>query len=237
MWDDEFSAFAQQYQVIRYDTRGYGNSTLGKGDATRTQDLYELLRALGIEQTTLLGCSQGGTTAIDFALEQPSMTTALILVSAVPSGHDFAGEMPPKLQAFMAAYQQHDLTQATELAAQIWFDGPQRQPEQMDATLRTQVRAMMRDVLAGGAIDLTGEKSAKRPAVDRLTEIHAPTLVIIGDQDDPSVLQAGEQLASTIPGAEKVVIPGAAHLPNLEKPAMFNRNVLDFLQQRRLLAR
>lgn len=232
MWDDQFQAFAQHYRVIRYDTRGYGNSTLGDGDATWIQDLDELLHALSIERTILLGCSQGGTAMIDFALEQPDMVNALVLVSATPSGYSFAGEMPSKLQAFVAAYQQHDLVQAAELAAQIWFDGPRRQPEQMDAALRARVRAMMRDVFATGAIDLTGAKSAKQPAVGRLTEIHAPTLILIGDQDDPSVLEAGEHLSSAIAGAKKVVIPNAAHLPNLEKSTVFNRNVLDFLQRR-----
>src|SRR2546423_12240146 len=62
MWGDQFQTFAQHYQVIRYDTRGYGNSTLGAGDYTRTQHLYGLLQAIGIEQTILLGRSQGGTT-------------------------------------------------------------------------------------------------------------------------------------------------------------------------------
>jgi pimeloyl-ACP methyl ester carboxylesterase len=55
---------------------------------------------------------------------------------------------------------------------------------------------------------------------------------MFGDQDDLSVLEVGEHLSSHIPGIEKVVIPDAAHLPNLEKPAAFNRNVLDFLQRR-----
>lgn len=236
MWDEQFQIFAQHAKTIRYDVRGYGQSSLGEGDYTRSQDLAALLQALNIEQAILLGCSQGGTTAIDFALEQPAMTTALILVSASPSGQKFTGEMPPRLQALMAAYQQHDLTQSAELATQIWFDGPQRQPEQMSPVLRTQVRAMIRDVLSAGAMDMTGDKFAHRPAVDHLTEIAVPTLVIVGDHDDPSVLKAGETLASTIPGVEKAVIPNTAHLLNMEKPAVFNQLVLDFLQKWELSA-
>jgi pimeloyl-ACP methyl ester carboxylesterase len=157
------------------------------------------------------------------------MVTALVLVSAIPSGYSFTGEMPPTLQAFVAAYQQHDLAQAAELATQIWFDGPQRRPEQMNPALRARVQAMMRDVVAAGAIDLTGEKFASRPAIDRLAEIQVPTLVIVGDQDDPSVLRAAEELGATIPGAERAVISGGAHLLNLEKPEEFNRLVFDFL--------
>src|SRR5262249_55866581 len=130
MWNEQVDAFAQHYQVIRYDTRGYGNSTPGVGDASRDQDLHDLLDVLGIEQAILLGCSQGGTTAIDFALAQPAMTTALILVSAIPSGFGFTGEMPPTLQAFIAACQQGNMVQAAELATQIWFDGPRRRPDQ-----------------------------------------------------------------------------------------------------------
>lgn len=231
MWDTQFYAFAEAYQVMRYDMRGYGSSTLGEGNFSHAQDLYILLRSLDIPAATLIGSSLGGTTAMDFALEQPAMANALVLVSAVPSGYDFTGEAPSTLQKFMAACQKSDLPQAAELATQLWFDGPQRRPEAVDPDLRSQVRSMVQEVLSSGAVNLSGANAAAQPALARLSEIVAPTLVIVGAQDDESILQAGDLIVDRIAGADRVEIDGAAHLPNLEKPDEFYRAVVDFLQR------
>ena len=66
-------------------------------------------------------------------------------------------------------------------------------------------------------------------AVDRLASIQVPTLVVVGEIDTPATLAACDHIARHIPGARRVVMPGTAHLPNLERPADFNRHLLDFL--------
>jgi pimeloyl-ACP methyl ester carboxylesterase len=66
-------------------------------------------------------------------------------------------------------------------------------------------------------------------AVQRLAEIHAPTLLIVGDRHIPDVQNEARLLESGIAGVKKVVIPGAGHLVNMEKPEAFNHTVLDFL--------
>jgi pimeloyl-ACP methyl ester carboxylesterase len=66
------------------------------------------------------------------------------------------------------------------------------------------------------------------PAAQRLDQIHAPTLIVAGALDDPELLRAAGVMASTIPGAQKVTIPNAAHLPNMEEPEQFNEAVLAF---------
>ncbi|MDQ6604014.1 MAG: alpha/beta hydrolase [Chloroflexota bacterium] len=68
-------------------------------------------------------------------------------------------------------------------------------------------------------------------AVERLGEIHAPTLVIVGDGDVPDVIETADVLARGIAGAQKIVVPGVAHMVNMEVPDAFNRAVLDFLRQ------
>jgi pimeloyl-ACP methyl ester carboxylesterase len=100
MWDDQFHSFAQHYQVIRYDMRGYGNSTMGAGEHSHSENLHGLLAALGLKPAIVVGVSQGGTIALDFALEHPEMTHSLILISAVPTGYNFEGEPPQKLLHF-----------------------------------------------------------------------------------------------------------------------------------------
>ena len=75
------------------------------------------------------------------------------------------------------------------------------------------------------------EEPLAPPAFERLNEVAAPTLVIVGESDDALIKTIGEFLSSHIPGARKETISGAAHLPNMDKPDEFNQAVLAFLQQ------
>lgn len=94
MWDDQFSAFANQYRVIRFDQRGYGQSPPMEGEFARHNDLYELLKFLKVERAYLIGCSMGGRVCLDFALEHPDIAAALIMVGSGPSGFDFKTAPP-----------------------------------------------------------------------------------------------------------------------------------------------
>jgi 2-hydroxy-6-oxonona-2,4-dienedioate hydrolase len=71
------------------------------------------------------------------------------------------------------------------------------------------------------------------PAADRLPDVQAPTLLIVGDEDQPSVFAAADLLQRELPNVRKVVMHGTAHVPNLEKPEEFNRIVLNFLRDYR----
>src|SRR6187431_3205013 len=71
MWNDQFDVFAKQYQTIRYDRRGFGQTKMAAGDFSYHNDLYELLKSLDITQAILIGCSQGSPTSIDFTIEHP----------------------------------------------------------------------------------------------------------------------------------------------------------------------
>ena len=67
------------------------------------------------------------------------------------------------------------------------------------------------------------------PAVNRLAEVKMPTLIVVGDQDAPEVLEVADTLEQGIAGAKKLVLPGTAHHLHMEKPQEFNRVVLEFL--------
>ena len=110
MWDDQWQELARHFRVIRYDMRGYGQSSRVNGPISRREDLLCLLEHLNVERTYLMGCSMGGEITLDFALEHPEMVAALILVSAVPSGFELQGEPPPYLLEMMAAASNRSLT-------------------------------------------------------------------------------------------------------------------------------
>ncbi len=230
MWDEQFPIFAKKYQTLRYDRRGFGRTKMVAGDFSLHNDLYEVLKALGIEQAILIGCSQGGKTVTNFALEHPEMTKALVLVGSALGGFQFDGQTASQEEELEKAERAGDLARVNELEIQMWVDGPQRKPDQVNPKVRELALDMNRIALENPQ-DLGNEIPLEPPAASRLSEIKAPTLVIYGDIDAPYIPAAAEFLAKNIPGAKKVIMNGVAHLPNMEKPEEFNQHVLSFLDK------
>lgn len=234
MWDDQWDEFSQHHSVIRFDTRGFGRSDPPKGPVSRRQELYRLLEEIGLRRAILVGCSMGGETVLDVALERPEFVSGMVLVSAVPGGFEIQGEPPKELMEMLAAMEQCNLDLVSELQVRIWFDGPFRQLEEVDERVRQRAVEMSRSELAKGMQALTlalapPPDPLDPPAAMRLDQIKAPTLIIAGEMDNPEILRAAEVMAGAIPGAQKIILPGCAHLPNIEKPAEFNRSVRHFL--------
>ena len=144
MWDGQWEEFSQCFRVVRFDMRDYGKSDRAHGPIARRKDLEGLLDQLEIQRAVLMGCSMGGTTVLDFALEHPERVAALVLVSAVPGGFEMRGDPPADLLAMFAAMQQGDLAQVSELQLRLWVDGPFRQPEQVDPEVRQRAAEMNR---------------------------------------------------------------------------------------------
>jgi pimeloyl-ACP methyl ester carboxylesterase len=232
MWDDQWQDFTKSFRVIRYDMRGFGKSDRANGPVCRRDDLYQLLKHLGVQKAHLLGCSMGGSNVIDFTLEHPDMVSSLIVVSATPSGFEMQGEPPPNLMAMIEAAQKSDIALTSELQIRIWVDGMYRQPEQVDPEVRERAAAMniisVRNRTYGA--DAQPLNPLHPPAAGRLAEIHVPTLLIAGALDHPEILRAADVMQAGIKGAKKVIIPDAAHVPNMEEPTLFNQAVLDFLK-------
>jgi 3-oxoadipate enol-lactonase len=104
----------------------------------------------------------------------------------------------------------------------------------VEESVRDLVRETNLIALKTETCELGDERLPKTPAVNRLGEIQVPTLVIVGDQDRPEIIEAADFLERSITHARNVVIPKTAHLSSMEKPAEFNRIVLEFLEGLRL---
>jgi len=232
MWDDQWDDLAGHYRVVRYDMRGYGKSSPAVGPVSWRDDLLRLLRHLDIKRAALIGCSMGGETSVDLALEHPELVLALLLVSMVPGGFEMQGVPPRYLMDMMGAVQQGDLERASELQLRIWVDGSFREPGQVDSAVRQRAAAMNRIPLENKTWAITNSEQLNPldpPAVNRLNEIHVPTLIVVGALDDPEILRAADVMVAEIPGAKKVILPDSAHVPNMERPEEFNRAVKEFL--------
>jgi pimeloyl-ACP methyl ester carboxylesterase len=211
--------------------RGFGRSEMVEGQYSHHEDLRGMLDHLGIERASLLGCSQGGGAVIDFALRHPERALALVLVGPAVSGVDSDESPPEEWDELVAADEAGDLERVSELEVRIWVDGPYRGPEEVDPTVRDLVREMNLIALRSEASELGEETPADPPAADRLAEIQAPTLVIVGELDRPEVIAKTDLLERSISDARRIVMPETAHLPNMEKPEEFNRIVLAFLTE------
>jgi pimeloyl-ACP methyl ester carboxylesterase len=229
MWDNQWDALAQRYHVVRYDMRGYGKSDPVTEPVSRREELYKLLTHLSVKRAHLIGCSMGGETIMDFALDHPEMVASLVVVSAVPSGFEMQGAPPAELLEMMAAMQQGDLARGAELQLRLWIDGAYRQPEEVDPQVRQRAAEMNRIPVERGTSAVPNEP-LNPPAAQRLGSITAPALIITGALDNPEIRRIGGVMAAEIPNARQVTIEGAAHVPNMEKAAEFNRAVLAFLE-------
>jgi pimeloyl-ACP methyl ester carboxylesterase len=230
MWDPQVDAFSPRYQTIRYDMRGFGRSPIVPGPYAHHDDLRVLLDALDVERAFFVGCSMGGGAVLDFALENPRRVDALVLVGSAVGGFEYEGEPPEEWGEIVAADEAGDLERVSELEVRMWVDGPGRGPGAVDPAVRDLVREMNLIALQNEAMNLGEETDLDPPAATRLPEIQAPTLVLVGDKDQPRTLAAADLLAKGLPNARKAVMPDTAHLPNMERPDEFSHLVLNFLE-------
>ena len=233
-WNNEFAYFSQSNQVIRYDMRGYGKSEPVNGEFSHMSDLVSLLYALGIhEPIFIIGCSMGGSLALDFALTYPSRAKALVLVDSGPSGLELDVPAPSKFADAEKAFESGDLDLLAEIETQIWFDGTGRTPEQVNPTMRKLLFGMNRLALSHEAKGL-GKRlpNTETPAFDRLESLNIPVLIIVGSHDTPYILAAADYMKEKVKFANKIIIEDAAHLPNMDQPQEFQRVVEKFLSSR-----
>jgi pimeloyl-ACP methyl ester carboxylesterase len=230
MWDDQLDDFADGYRVVRYDMRGFGRTEMVEGPFSHHEDLRGLLDFLALDRVHIVGCSMGGGTVLDFALEYPERVGNVVLVGSVIGGFDPDFGPPKEWDELVAADEAGDLALISELEVRMWVDGPGRSPEDVEASVRDLVREMNLIALQNEATELGDEWEPEPPAADRLPDIQAPTLLMIGDEDQPRIFAAADLLEKELPNVRKVIMHGTAHVPNMERPGEFNRVVFDFLR-------
>jgi len=229
MWDRQVNDFARRYRVITYDLRGFGKSDSPPGEFAHYKDLAGLLDYLGIQNAALVGCSLGGGTILNLAVRHPDRVAALVLVGSGVEGYQFKDqETKDQWPAIDLAIDQGKYDQAADLEIKLWVAGPRRTVYQVDPDVRDRVHAMLISAYQAGQTQ--GSEERLEPAtLGRLGEVRAPTLVLVGEEDVPDIFRIAELLSNGIAGARRASIPGAAHLPGLERPAEFNQAVMEFL--------
>ncbi|MBV9924630.1 MAG: alpha/beta fold hydrolase [Acidobacteria bacterium] len=224
LWDEQMRPLSKHFRVVRYDVRRFGRSAAETEPFSHIEDLRGLLDFLKIEKATLVGLSLGGVIAADFTLEHPERVERLVLVGAGLRGD----QQPTPADATRAA-------EAMSRGAEAFADATMARALYAAVRPGTDAYKRLRQMLLDNFKALsTGRPGLitypERTTAERLAEIKVPTLVIIGGEDAPNLKNIADTLASQIPGARKVTIPGSSHHPPVEKPKELNRVLLDFLK-------
>jgi 3-oxoadipate enol-lactonase len=231
VWDEQFGVFSRTYRVLRFDFRGYGRSSRPEPGRSysHVDDLEAVMDAASVERTALVGCSMGGSTAIDFALEYPSRVSALVLASSGMNAFDdrLTPEEEAELELLDApvaeAMEAGDIERAERARLRIWA------PLGTEDEAGRRISEIAFDNIHEMTMDETGRRDISPPAIERLEQIEAPTLVLPADNDPLVFRRLSAILVERIPDARLVQIPETDHVVNMRRAAEFNRVVLGFL--------
>ena len=229
MWDDQFETFGKQYQVMRYDLRGYGRSELPtKEDYNHSDDLKALMNHLEISKAYVIGLSMGGAIAINYTLDYPESVDALISVDASLGGYRWSPDYGASLDSIFIIGREagHDA------ALERWLDFEIFEPAKENPEVATHLRKIISDYSGyhWSSDTVNWGRSTGPTAIQRLDEISVPTLAIVGSLDSPDFDTIASILAKNIPDARKIIINNVGHMSNMENPDEFNEIVLNFFK-------
>lgn len=223
MWAGQMAAFAATHRVVAYDRRGFGKTRYATEPHSFLDDLDAVLRATTEGPVTLVGCSQGGRIAIDFALTQPERVQRLVLVAPAVTGAPEPDEFPPTIQQLVAQIEDAeaagDIERLNALEARAWLDGPQAQEGRVGGAMRTLFLDMNGRALSSPP---AGDETSATNAYARFAELYQDILFVTGEFDYPHINERTRYLASIAKNARLIEMRGVAHLPNLEQPDAFN---------------
>ena len=227
MWHPQLEMLESRFQVLRYDTRGHGDSEAPTGSYTLEQlvdDATGLLDGLNIERVHWVGLSMGGMIGQGLALSHPGRLESLVLADTAAVIPD---EAQPVWQERIDTARSEGMQAVTESTLERWFT-----PTYLKQNL-AEVDQIRQQILATPLSGYIGCSEAIRRLnyLERLTTIQIPTLIMVGADDPGTPVAASEAMHANIKNANLVVIPAAAHLSNIEQATIFNSNLMAHLEQ------
>jgi 3-oxoadipate enol-lactonase len=227
IWDEQFERLSKRYRVVRYDIRGFGKSPKVVEPYSNVADLAGLLDKLKIERANLVGLSLGGAIATEFTIEHPDRV--LSLTAAAPGLGGYEGWRPKTSERFRA------ITDAArdepEKAVELWLADPMMQPAMENPQLAGRLRELATENVGCWLNNPLMQRPLQPPATKRLTEIKAPTLLLVGSRDIEEIREIVDLLEKQITGARKVIIDCAGHMINMERPQEFDAALEGFLSE------
>ncbi len=223
IWDGVWPGLCEKFRVVRYDRRGYGKSPQTVHGHFPTDDLLGVMKEAGLSHAHLIGASAGAGIAIDFVFDQPEAVDKLVLVAPSVSGFTVTDAFMGRLRTLDEVIATGDMDKiVAALKADPWFI-PSR-----DAAAQKKLETIVR----ASPGDLGAHPFQRRPAnvAQRLGEIYAPTLVLIGSNDHDYTQAMAAAIGQRMRAAQVRMMLGAGYFPYLENPIGFVDVVTQFLQ-------
>jgi len=225
MWAPQIAALAKHFKVLRIETRGHGQSASPAGPyhmSDLADDVLALWDSLGIHQSHWLGLSMGGMIGQTLAIKARERLSRLVLANTTGRGPANAASLWADRAAMAKA---KGMAAMVEGSLSRWFTEPYR-------LAHPDVMANVGAMIEGSAVEgysacciAIGEVNT----LEALTQVDIPALIIVGDSDQATPPSMAQQLHEHLAGSQLCVLPKAAHLSNVEQPALFTQAVLDFL--------
>jgi 3-oxoadipate enol-lactonase len=224
MWDPQMAEFQRRFRVLRYDTRGHGQSSVTPGDYTIDQlgrDVVGLLDSLRLDRVHFCGLSMGGMIGMWLGVHAPNRVNRLVLCNT-------AARIGTKeiWNARIASVRKEGMKSVAAAVIERWFtpEFRARFPHKVAPAQRMLENAPPE----GYAACCAGIRDMDQR--DAIAQIEAPTLVIYGGKDPVIPLPDAHFLAAKIPGANESELD-AAHLSNVEQAEAFTKTVSSFLSR------
>jgi len=228
VWDDVVPSLAAESRVVCPDLRGYGETpppVVGV-PYTHVDDLVALLDDRAIDDVVIVGLSMGGWVATEFTLTYPERVCGLVLVDAVVRNHPFPHGWNKHIGAVYRSGREH----GRDAAIARWLDDDLFAFERSLPALALRLPGLVANYGGFHLLHDDPHPAMEPPAVDRLSEILVPTLVIVGEHDLPDFHAMATTLSTNIPGAVHHVLAGAGHLAHLAAPGEFVRLLRQFVR-------
>ena len=229
MWREQTEALSASYRVITPDLRGHGETTATDEPATMDEmarDVAALMDELNIHRAAVGGLSMGGYVALAFYRRFPLRVRALILADTRSQADTEEARRTREQQARKALKEGMSGIVETSLPKALAPATMKERPK-----LVARVREMMMKTRPEGAAAALRGMAARIDQSDFLPSIFAPTLIIVGSEDELTPVRDAEFMRREIRGSRLEIIDGAAHVSNIENPAQFNRALKSFLDE------
>jgi 3-oxoadipate enol-lactonase len=227
MWREQSAMLRARYRVITPDLRGHGETVI-TDNATideMAQDVAALLDELEIEHVVMCGLSMGGYVALAFYRRFGLQRVRALILADTRSQADTTEARRNREEQAAKILKQGMSSIADDFLKKVLT--PITLSEHPEITER--VREMVITTKPQGAAAALRAMAARPDQTDFLPEIIAPTLIIVGSEDQLTPPVDAEMMHHAIRGSRLEIIEGASHLSNLERPAEFNRAIKNFL--------
>lgn len=222
MWEPQIDMLGRSFSVLSYDIRGHGGTGATAGEYTLdllARDVIALLDTLGIEQAHYIGLSLGGMVGQQLGAWHGERLASLTLCATTSDAPKAAWDT--RVREARA----EGVASMVEATVDRWVtpEFKQQHPERMEQ-MRAMVRGTSHDGYVGCAAAIRDMQLASV-----LNRIAVPTLVVAGEADTSTPLPVLERIAAAIPNAQWLTVPGAAHMPTMERPELCNPALEHFL--------